>query len=57
MYKPKYKHYSSVLIIKCITNTLLDIATYTIPKYPNTDLLELAEIVVLIIPNSGIIEM
>ena len=30
---------------------------YTIPKYPNTLLLELAEIVVLITPNPGIIRI
>jgi hypothetical protein len=30
---------------------------YTIPKYPNTPLLELAEIVVLTIPNPGIINI
>jgi hypothetical protein len=30
---------------------------YTIPRYPKTDLLELAEIVVLIIPNPGIISI
>ena len=30
---------------------------YTIPRYPNTLLLELDEITVLIIPNPGIIKM
>jgi len=37
--------------------TPIDIMAYTIPKYPNTLLLELADIVVLIIPNPGIINM
>jgi hypothetical protein len=35
----------------------MDIIAYTIPKYPNTFLFELADIVVLIIPNPGIIKM
>jgi hypothetical protein len=35
----------------------MDIIAYTIPKYPNTLLLELADIVVLIIPKPGIINM
>jgi hypothetical protein len=30
---------------------------YTIPRYPKIDLFELAEIVVLIIPKPGIINM
>nr|GEU90292.1 hypothetical protein [Tanacetum cinerariifolium] len=34
-------------------NTPIDIIAYTIPKYPNTLLFELAEIVVLIIPKPG----
>jgi len=38
-------------------NTPIDIIAYTIPKYPNTLLLELADIVVLIIPKPGIIKM
>jgi hypothetical protein len=37
--------------------TPIDIIAYTIPKYPNTLLLELAEIVVLITPKPGIINM
>jgi len=32
-------------------NTPIDIIAYTIPRYPNTLLLELADIVVLIIQN------
>ena len=35
----------------------MDIIAYTIPRYPKTDLLELAEIVVLIIPKPGIIKI
>ena len=38
-------------------NIPIDIMAYTIPIYPNTDLLEFAEIVVLIIPKPGIIKM
>jgi hypothetical protein len=37
--------------------TPIDIIAYTIPRYPNTFLFELAEIVVLIIPNPGIIKI
>ena len=38
-------------------STPIDIIAYTIPKYPNIVLLELAEIVVLITPNPGIIRI
>jgi hypothetical protein len=38
-------------------NIPIDIIAYTIPMYPNTALLEFADIVVLIIPKAGIIKI
>jgi len=38
-------------------NIPIDIIAYTIPKYPNTFLLEPADIVVLTIPKAGIIKI
>ncbi len=35
----------------------MDIIAYTIPIYPNIDLFEFAEIVVLIIPKAGTINI